>query len=289
MANGTSTTSVRPYTQTSYSNENATYVGKPLLAINQLNFGASSNYNALQATVKQAQWKGLQGTLNYTWAKSMDDASTNTTPMNSYNIHADYGPSTFDARHTVTGFLYYNVPQIGHFAPRLTRGWQMNGLYTFSTGLPINPLVSADNSRTAQLKDRPNVTGVAPYVGGAQLATSTATGRQYRWLNNVNNVAFTVAPIGTYGNERRDAYYGPRFQTFDFSMFKHTPITERVMSEFRVEVFNLFNINNFAAPSVSNINSSTFGLITNTRNGATAPGIGYGEPFNVQFALKFTF
>ena len=289
VANGTSTTSVRPYTQTSFVNENPLYIGKPLLAINQLNFGASSNYNSLQATLKQAAWKGVQGTLNYTWSKSMDDASTNTTPMNSYNIHADYGPSTFDARHTITGFVYYNLPRFSGYAQRLTNGWQFNALATYSTGLPINPLVSSDNSRTAQLKDRPNVTGLTPYVGGAQLSASTASGRQYRWLNNVNNAAFTTPAVGTYGNERRDAYYGPNFRAVDVSLFKHTPVTERVMSEFRVELFNVFNFNNFANPSVSNINSSTFGLITNTRNGANAPGIGYGEPFNVQFALKFSF
>jgi hypothetical protein len=72
-------------------------------------------------------------------------------------------------------------------------------------------------------------------------------------------------------------------------MFKHTAITEKVMSEFRVEIFNIFNFNNFANPSVSNITSSTFGLITQTRNGSGAPGLGYGEPFNVQFAFKLSF
>jgi hypothetical protein len=61
------------------------------------------------------------------------------------------------------------------------------------------------------------------------------------------------------------------------------------MSEFRVEIFNIFNFNNFANPSVSNITSSTFGLITQTRNGSGAPGLGYGEPFNVQFAFKLSF
>ena len=71
-------------------------------------------------------------------------------------------------------------------------------------------------------------------------------------------------------------------------MFKRTPVTERVMSEFRVEIFNIFNFNNFANPTV-NPTSSSFGLITNTRNGSAAPGIGYGEPFNIQFALKLTF
>jgi hypothetical protein len=35
--------------------------------------------------------------------------------------------------------------------------------------------------------------------------------------------------------------------------------------------------------------STTFGVITNTRNANNAPGIGAGEPFNVQLAAKFIF
>jgi hypothetical protein len=102
--------SARPYTQTSFPNENPIFSAKPLLGINQLNFAASSNYNSLQATLRQAVWHGIQGTLNYTYGKSLDDSSTNTTPMNSYNLHQDYGPSTFDNRHLLNGFVYYNAP-----------------------------------------------------------------------------------------------------------------------------------------------------------------------------------
>jgi Carboxypeptidase regulatory-like domain len=288
VANGTSTPSVRPYTQTVFPNQNPTFSGQPLLGINQLNFKASSNYNSLQASIKQAAWHGVQSTLNYTWGKSMDDGSTSTTPMNSYNLHQDYGPSTFDNRHLLNGTVFYTVPQLLHAMPRLTKGFQVNAIYTYSTGIPISPGISTDVSKTNQIKDRPNVvTGVNPYTGG-KLFTSTASGRQYSWMTNSGG-AFTTPAFGTYGNERRDAYYGPNFRTIDFSLFKHTPITEKVISEFRVEIFNIFNFNNFANPSVSSITSSTFGLITNTRNGASAPGIGYGEPFNIQFALKISF
>ncbi len=290
VANGTATPSVRPYTQTSFPNENAAFT-KPLLGINQLNFEAASGYHGLQTTVRQAAWRGLTASANYTWSKSMDDASTLDTPSNSYNLHQDYGPSTFDSRHVLTGSAFYAVPQLGHFLPRVTKGFQVNALYTFSTGTPINPLVSTDNSKTNQLKDRPNYNPLVSPYSGTQTILGTS-GRQYQWLSNaaVNGVQpFTVAPVGTYGNEHRDAFYGPNFKTIDFSLMKRTPITEKVMSEFRAEVFNIFNFNNFANPSVSNINSGTFGRITNTRNGSSAPGIGYGEPFNVQFAMKFTF
>jgi hypothetical protein len=287
VANGTSTPSVRPYTQTVFPNQNPAFSGKPLLGINQLNFKASSNFNSLQATIKQAPWHGVQATMNYTWGRSMDDGSTSTTPMNSYNLHQDYGPSTFDNRQLLNGSVFYNVPQFLHAVPRLTKGFQVNAIYTYSSGIPLSPLVSTDVSKTNQIKDRPNVTGVNPYTG-LKLFSNTASGRQYSWMTNATG-AFTTPAVGTYGNERRDAYYGPNFRTIDFSMIKHTPITEKVMSEFRVEIFNIFNLNNFANPSVSSITSSTFGLITNTRNGAASPGIGYGEPFNIQLALKISF
>ena len=164
--------------------------------------------------------------------------------------------------------MYYNVPQIGHFAPRLTKGFQLNAIYTYSTGTPISPQYSTNVDGTGELKDRPNYTGISPYTG-IQLATSTATSRSYRFLQNLaSNPSFTLPATGTYGNERRDAFSGPNFRTIDFSLFKHTPVTEN--------------------PTVTPT-SSSFGLITNTRNAAGAPGIGYGEPFNIQFALKLSF
>ena len=103
-----------------------------------------------------------------------------------------------------------------------------------------------------------------------------------------NNASFVNPGTGNYGNEKRDNFTGPSFRTVDVSLFKHTPITERVMSEFRVEIFNVFNFNNFANPVV-NPTSGSFGITSNTRNGANAPGIGFGEPFNIQFAFKVSF
>jgi hypothetical protein len=305
VASGTATSNARPYLQTSFPNENSTFAGKGLLGINQLNFEAASNFHSLQATVKQAVWKGLTATFNYTLSKSLDDVSSNTTPMNSYNLHQDYGPSTFDNRNVINGYAIYNVPEVGHFAPRLMKGFQLDTLFTYSTGNPISPQYSTNVDGTSELKDRPNYTGVNPYTG-VQLASSTSSARSYRFLQNlVTNPSFTCpggvststtnpaacsgsGVTGTYGNEQRDNFNGPNFRDIDFSIIKHTPVTEKVMSEFRVEIFNIFNFNNFANPTTT-ATSGSFGLITNTRNGAAAPGIGFGEPFNIQFALKFTF
>lgn len=92
--------------------------------------------------------------------------------------------------------------------------------------------------------------------------------------------------VGTFGNIGRNALRGPGFVANDFSILKRTAITERIKTEFRVEIFNLFNRANFANPG-TNFNAATsFGLITNTRNGSGAPGLGQGEPRNIQLALK---
>jgi hypothetical protein len=54
-------------------------------------------------------------------------------------------------------------------------------------------------------------------------------------------------------------------------------------------MFNLFNTINWANPGAVLSSSTSFGVITNTRNANNAPGIGAGEPFNVQLAAKFIF
>jgi hypothetical protein len=75
----------------------------------------------------------------------------------------------------------------------------------------------------------------------------------------------------------------------DLSIVKNTPLwSDRVRSQFRGEAFNLFNRTNLAPPSGTM--SSGFGQSSDTigdYNGA--PGIGSGEPFNVQLALKILF
>ena len=74
----------------------------------------------------------------------------------------------------------------------------------------------------------------------------------------------------------------------DFSVFKKTSITEKIAAEFRVEIFNLFNRTNYANPNTT-FSSGSFGQISATRNGGSAPGLGFGEPRNTQLGLRLVF
>jgi hypothetical protein len=104
-----------------------------------------------------------------------------------------------------------------------------------------------------------------------------------------NPAAFAKPATGTFGNLGRDALYGPGFGSVDFSLFKNFPIfRERVHGQFRVEIFNLTNRTNWANPTTT-FTSSSFGELTNTKNATSAPGLGFGEPRNVQLALKVIF
>ena len=107
-------------------------------------------------------------------------------------------------------------------------------------------------------------------------------------MNNPSSQTIT-APVNAYGTIARNSLYGPGYEDVDFSIFKDGHVTERIAAQFRVEMFNLLNHTNLAPPD-STLSDSGFGTITTTiGNYNGAPGIGPGEPFNTQFALKILF
>ena len=249
-------------------------------AINQLSAIADSSYNSLQVSLHQRFWKGLSANINYTYGHALDDASSVGTPTNSYNLKNDWGSSTFDTRHMMTSFVTYDLPHWTKVASRLTNGWQLNALLTFTTGSPVSILAGTNVSGTSEGKDRADV--VADPFANVPVLTNT------RAVQYFNPAAFAKPAAGTFGNVGRDSLYGPGFGSVDFSVFKKIPITERIAGQFRVEIFNLLNRTNWANPTAT-LTSATFGQLTQTKNGSSAPGLGFGEPRNVQLAFKLTF
>jgi hypothetical protein len=108
----------------------------------------------------------------------------------------------------------------------------------------------------------------------------------------VNPAAFcvpspTCLPDNPNGNLSRNKFYGPGFADVDLSVFKNIPITERFKLQLRAEMFNLFNRKNLATGEGS-VGSS--GYVTDTLGDFFGgPGIGPGEPFNMQLAAKIIF
>lgn len=249
-------------------------------AINILETIANSNYNSLQTQLRVTGVKHFTATANYTWSKALDNGSNvrNALPANSFDLRREYGPANFDMRHIFTAFVSYDVPGLGKM-PRLTKGWQLHTLMTFHTGEPFDVLSGTNRSLSLDNRDRADLVG-DPYANVPARATPFGA------VPYFNPAAFALAATGTFGNLGRDIMYGPGFGSVDFSVFKDTPITERIRTQFRVEIFNIGDRANYANPGSTVNSASTFGLITATRNGNSSPGIGFGEPRNVQLALK---
>ena len=88
---------------------------------------------------------------------------------------------------------------------------------------------------------------------------------------------FTGAGTG-FGNSMVGAIMGPGQHNWDFSIIKHTKITEKLNTEFRAEFYNIWNHAQFNPP-VNNVADSTFGQV---QNSAVPPRI-------MQFAVKLLF
>ena len=73
-----------------------------------------------------------------------------------------------------------------------------------------------------------------------------------------------MPPLFQLGNVGKNTLIGPGFQSWDFSVFKNTSITERATTQFRAEFFNLFNQAAFAIPGRL-YGTPTLGSITAAR------------------------
>jgi hypothetical protein len=256
--------------------------------INFLETSATSSYNALQLTFKQRLSRGFNAFGTYTWSKSLDDASNGiysgtrgiSYPQDSYNLRAERAVSSFDLRQRVTVNVTYELSFLGSLAgswpKRLTEGWQLSGIYTGQSGLPITPFLSLDSSGTGELNDRPNLVG-DPNSGPRQPGA---------WFNKD---AFAKPDSGTFGNSGRNVIVGPDLRSLDLSVNKLTKLAERASVQFRAEIINVFNRANFSLPNVD-FNSTSFGAISETPDvTAGNPRLGEGGPRVIQFGLKFIF
>ena len=249
--------------------------------INQIQTNGNSNYNSLQTVLKVREWHRFTSQFAYTWAHGLDDMTQyrGTLPQDSLNLKSDYASMDYDTRHNFTAQLNYDLPNAGRLKPLLS-GWTLSSLLSFHTGQPFTVFSSNDTSGTGEGEQRADLIG-DPYAGVSHAFNKGGV----TWLNQS---AFADPAPGTFGNSGRNAFYGPGYGSVDFSVVKNTKITERIATQFRIEMFNLFNRVNLAPPSGTN--GSGLGIAADTigdYNGA--PGLGPGEAFNMQLALKIIF
>jgi hypothetical protein len=258
--------------------------------INYLETSANSNYNAFQTSLKQRLSRGLNFGLAYTYSKSIDDASNGifggtrgvAFPQDSFNLAAERAVSVFDQRQRFSANFTYDLDfltsVLGSLPKALTGGWQLGGIYTGASGLPVTPfMANMDSSGTGELNDRPNLIG-DPNSGARRDASL--------WFNPM---AFAAPAANSFGTSGRNTIIGPKLHIVDFSVGKVTKINDRFSAQFRAEAFNLFNRANLSLPQVD-FTQSTFGQITSTPDTDLGnPRLADGGPRVIQFGLKLLF
>jgi len=291
---------------------------------------AQSTYHALQVSLNRSMSHGLQFQAAYTYSKSIDDASgpgggansngsidtssgydTAVILGNQLDPRANRGVSDFDRPQHFVAAWTWDVPR-PHFAASSTAAnwllanWQLSGIITLMSGLPIDIVDPVDDSFYGQIEVRPNW---AP--GGSRRTAMSNVPRGY-YFNPYAFARAVVQPgqpipsahdpnalagdVGTdFGNVGRNALRGPGQSCVDFSVLKRWPIRESSSLQLRADFFNLFNHPNRNNP-ISDISTvdATGGSVDPTGR-ILSPG-DFGRIFGVssspriiQLGLKFSF
>ena len=269
--------------------------------IQVLSTTANSVYNAGTIMLRRQLSSGLQGQISYTYSAAMDEASSTTSSdqtrdpaeaLNSWDPKQDWGLADFNARHAVVGNFTYILPfrVDSKVLGNVVNGWTVNGIVTFTSGLPFSVLDSTAVSRdqASSFAERPNLNpGFSPNpihgtsAGCSGFPVGSPLGGPTNWYDPC---AFSLPAAGRYGNVGRNTVIGPGVADVVTSLEKTFKLHEEANVTFRAEMFNIFNHPNFGLPNTAAIAANgqanpSAGVITYTATSSR----------QIQFGLRFNF
>jgi hypothetical protein len=263
---------------------------RPYPAFGQVEYRGNKNeslFNALQASIQRNFTNGFQFSLQYMWSHETDNGSLGggeaDFPQIVECMPCSWASGDYDARHVFNINSVYQLP----FGPgkkylsqpgvlRAVFGaWQLSGIFTARTGVPVNVLVDRSSSTTPDgntVNQRPSLVPGVPLYGSGP-------------TDFINPAAFATPANGSWGNLSRNFLRGPGIWQTDLALQKQIQMTERFNLQFRVETFNIFNRAQYGQPQ-NDVSATTFGQILNTVN--TGP-TGTGTPRQMQLMLRLNF
>jgi hypothetical protein len=227
---------------------------------------------------------------------------------NQLNGRADRGLSDFDRTHRFAVSFLWDLPKpapshTSRVGRLLFSDWQMSGIVTVMSGVPVNIFDEAGGSLYGFFGDRPDW---APGANRSTAMSNIPEGYHFNPFAFVRAVVQAGQPIpsaneptaiagdqGTdFGNVRRNVLRGPGQSNLDLSIAKRFAVSEAKSAEFRLDLFNAFNHPNLNNP-ISDIGSAQ-DIDPNTGR-VLSPGdfgriVGHSSsPRIMQVALKFSF
>jgi hypothetical protein len=263
---------------------------QPIVAAGaQARYNASdgiSRFNALEATVAQKNYHGMEMQASYTWSKCManslgyfgsygdeegaGESQTQATQnffQNEYNPKGDYGRCTIDVSQNFGAYAVYDLPfgRGKQFANGVNRavdevigGWQTALDLSLRSGFGITPFAGAymgdanansASTLTGSYEPRPNCVAGVPSTEAMQtVQIGGSIGRTNLNPGAVSEVA-DVSAGGGYGNCQTGALRGPSLKTADLNLTKRFPVAEGINMAFSAQFINLTNTPIFSVPA----------------------------------------
>jgi hypothetical protein len=232
--------------------------------INSIQPFGDTSYNALQVELKGHASGALYG-VAYTLSRTTNYADNDGNPRIPFlpAKELNKGPAGYDRTHNLQTYWVWDLP-FGKggkgLGSALLHGWQVNGVMSIMSGLPITIIqgngFNLNAGGSGQVPDQVKDTVSIP--GGI--------GSGKEWFDRSAFAAVNI-PSGQqqrFGNVQRNTLRGPGFWNVDFGLFRTIGITERVSVQLRGEALNALNHPNFSNPGGDITNAGAFGFITST-------------------------
>jgi hypothetical protein len=264
----------------------------------------NSSYNAGQFMVRSRNMHGLQFDFNYVLSKSLDVGSDServgafgglSAIINTWSPNQLRGVSDFDTRHQINANWVYDLPigrgrRFGHdwnrAANTLLGGWQIAGVYRWTSGFPFTIPAGGTWNTNFQLSGNAVLTGAVnqklSYVNGQPFAFDIgAAANDPTATSNYWNSVMRLPYPGESGP--RNIFRGQGFFGIDAGLNKTFNLTERQAIRFSAYAYNLTNSVRFDAATITFngalTNPSSVGLYSGTLT----------KPRVMEFALRYTF
>ena len=251
-------------------------------AINSIETWFNSNYHSLQVSLEKRFAGSSQFGLAYTFSKAITDnrSDRSSAPQDVYTFRAsERGLAQFDRRHILTVNYIYDLPFFRNqqgFTGKALGGWEISGITTINSGLPLNVTSSLGNDPAGL-----GFLGASSAGPRPDWVCNPNIGAPHTFQQWFNTSCFAEVPVGQIrpGNAGRSIINGPGLQRWDISLFKNwkLPLGEAGRLQFRAEGFNVFNHPNPDGVSTA-LGSSNYGQVTSFR-----------DPRIIQLALKLYF
>lgn len=241
----------------------------------------SSVLNAATFRIQRRLVKGIGGSINYTLAKSRDDASNvgggqTVVAQNDQDLAAEWGLSSFNRRHLISSDLSFELPfgpnkrwlSNGGRAAAVFGHWRGSMSLVWQSGTPLTPRVLASTSDVAS---GTNGTLRADYLGGPIQVTNPTIDRFF------NTAAFAVPAANTFGSAGRNIIIGPGSHLLNGQLSRDLQLKHNRGITIQATATNLLNSVNYTRVDTT-VNSLTFGQV-----------LGVGPMRSAQFNLRFRF